>query len=275
MRLPLPIACFIFSCLASCSPFTKKSPAESITGNWLLVYPQHRLKNSHQRKLYARYQDSDVKLYGLKLISFLEGGEFTETDSLIKPGGKWLLTNDSRLKIQEGGKGFNPFAAQLDKVEGNSMLLTQNILLEDEKIALVWHLKKITGDDGADSLFGAEANNWRQRPVQAETEPALQKRLAAMLNYYSVYFILIAKEANYFVPSRVPLPFSYYQHGVGLNPDLSTTFKRFFYDEAQAHTAYFLLEQAMAAHRQDFPVAKNFGTEYGRYFKLLAETLRK
>ena len=259
-----------FSLLAALFSCGTKDVATAVTGRWLILYPDHKLTSQHQREVYGRYQDSLLRLYGLKLVSLDADGSFQETDSFQKPAGKWLLWGDSLLKIREGGKGFNPFTATYSGIREGETLLLQYLPLEDEKIKLVWHLKKVEDDEQTAALFSDTANAWRKIPAAPETPPAQRRRLAATLNYYAAYFTLVGTEARYFAPGRVPLPMGYYQHAVSLKTAMPEAFVRLFYNEGDAATACALLKQAIQAEKGNFPRDKNFVLEYGLFLKKLA-----
>lgn len=246
--------------------------AGSLSGNWLLLYPDHKLSSAHQREVYGRHQSAVVDLLGLKLLTLAADGSFLQMDSLQKPPGRWELAADGVLKIREGGKGFNPFVASVTSLKNNQLQVTQYLPLEDESIKLVWHWKKIEDGEAA-KLFSPGANNWRRPPAAPEDRQAIRQRLVDMLDYYGIYFSLIGKEASYFLQSRLPLPFRYYQHAVGL-VGMPLRFQQFFYNGEDAAKAYALLEQAHFALHGKFPQDENFVLEYGRFFRMLADWLR-
>lgn len=247
----------------------------SLSGNWIILYPDHQLKTSRQREIYGRHQDSLVSLYGLKLITLRADGTFTDLDSLQRESGRWFVTPDSMLKIREAGKGFNPFNASVTRLKENELQLTQSVRLEDEKIKLVWHLKRIEDGHEAARLFSPEANGWRKKPASRATKKALRERLSRVLNYYGDYFILVSREAIYFLPNRVPLPFRYYQHAIGLQGEMTTAFEHLYYDKAEAEEAFSLLKKGMGAILSKFPTAENYTVEYGLFLKKLAEWIGK
>ena len=271
------IFCLTFFCtfFSSCGT-SEKDLEKSLTGNWLILYPDHQLTSAHQREVYAKYQDSILALYGLKLITLDANGAFKELDSLENPPGKWMITQDSLLKIREGGKGFNPFNTALTSFQDSALLLTQYLPLQDEKIKVVWHLKKVKDDDSiAAKLFSSEANAWRKKPLTPQTADAVKKRLGAMLSYYAGYFDLVGKSSAYFAPVRVPLPFRYYQHAIGLKTEMPVAFINLFYNEAEAATAYNLLEQALNLYKGDFSWGGNLVQEYSAFLKKLAAWLNR
>jgi len=272
LRFVLPMLICLMVC--SCDTFNWKKPSEAIRGNWLIIFPDHRLKTTQEREVYGRHQDSIVSLYGLKLVSLSATGTFTEIDSVLKPPGRWTFTNDSLLRIQEGGRGFNPFTAAFKKFDKDTLQVIQNLALGGEKIKLVWHLKKIEDDGEGAMLFDVAYNNWRKRPTAPEPSATMRKRLAAILDYYATYFTLISKEATYFVPVRVPLPLHYYQHGIGMNSNLSPAFKALFYNEADAAKAYAILQQGMRS-TDVASTGDNYVVEYGLFLKKMAEALEK
>lgn len=250
----------------------KQNTRDALTGNWLILYPDHRLTSYSQREVYGRYQDSLITLYGLKLIKLEGDGRFVEIDSIRPKGAKWNF-QDSVFRVQEGGKGFNPFNTTFTDLENDTLKLTQFLTLEDEKVKLVWHLKKIDDDAKEASLFGAEANSWRKVPSAPESPEAMRKRLAAMLDFYGDYFTLVSKESIYFSPARVPLPFHYYQHAIGLQEQFRPDFVRLFFNEGDALRAHSLLKQALNAN--SFPRGDNFVTEYGLFLKKLAKWMKE
>jgi hypothetical protein len=260
--------------LGSCTSINKKKPAEAIIGNWLIIFPDHQLKTAREREVYGRYQDSVVSLFSLKLITLSPDGTFTEIDSMQSQRGRLTFTNDSLLRIQEGGKGFNPFTAAFKSFENDTLQLVQYLPLEGEKIKLVWHLKKIENGNESAALFSPLQNNWRSQPAAPESEAVMRQRLAGILHYYAGYFALISKEATYFIPARVPLPLHFYQHGMGLNAELSPAFKALFYNDADAKKAYSILQQAM--RKTDLTsTGDNYVIEYGAFLKKMAEAIEK
>src|SRR5829696_4776692 len=72
MRLVRLFSAFCFLLFVSCNGDSNKNPAEAMTGNWLILYPDHHLKTRSERDVYGKYQDSIVNLFGLKLISLTE-----------------------------------------------------------------------------------------------------------------------------------------------------------------------------------------------------------
>ena len=118
----LLISILFISCLnlnKSSNGFTK----EDVTGNWLVLYPQHVLKTDEQRELYGKMQDSIVSLMGLKLISFKSGGEFLQIDSLFSKNGNWSLADSGGLKITSAGKGFADFNGEVVGVINDTILI--------------------------------------------------------------------------------------------------------------------------------------------------------
>jgi hypothetical protein len=271
MRTQLITSLLSVLLLSACSS-TKEKTADALTGNWLILYPDHKLTSYHQRDVYGRHQDSLLGLYGLKLIRLEEGGRFVDVDSASPNNAKWQL-REGVLKVQEGGRGFNPFNSSFTDLENDTLKLTQVLPLEDEEVTVVWHLKKIDEERKEAALFGAEANRWRTRPTAPESPAAIQKRLANILDFYGDYFQLISRESIYFSYVRVPLPFRYYQHAIGLHPQLRADFVRLFFNEENAAAAHRLLGQAIDAN--SFNRGGNFAAEYGAYLKKLARWMSK
>ena len=248
---------------------------EEVTGNWLILYPQHILKNDVQRKIYGKNQDSIVNLMGLKLISFGKNGEFLEVDSLFGDHGKWMMDDSLRFNIRAEGKGFKDFNGKLDGLLNDTLLVSEIITIENEPMKLMWHIKKISSDhDGAD-LFKLNKNLWRQKPTRNETGEEIKKRVISMLQYYSLYFKVVSVESIYFSPVRVHLPFTYYQNGVGLKSfNAGDPFTNYFFTNADAKKGYDVIKAVVEDTKyQDFPSGKNFVIEYSEYFGGLAKKL--
>ena len=258
--------------VSGCSSPGAKDLSEILPGNWLIVFPDHQLKSQEERKAYGKYQDSIVGLYGLKLLSIKENGEFVEIDSLLKVPARWTAGKDGQLVVQEGGKGFNPFKISFKEFSNDTLRMVQYLSLDDEQIKLVWHLKKISADSQAAKLFFSEANHWRKKPTAPEPESAIRKRLVALLNYYSDYFKLVSDESSYFLVSRVPLPFRYYQHAIGLR-EMPPAFVNLFHNEEDAKKAHAILGQTINALANRFEWDENFVVEYGLFLKKMANWL--
>lgn len=268
---------FIFLFLGSC--LGKKEyvfiPKEEIKGNWLILYPQHILKTDQQRKVYGRAQDSIVNFMGLKLVSFKNNGEFLQTDSLFGGHGNWTINDTGSLKITSAGKGFESFSGLFAGIKNDTILIEELISLENEPIKLIWHLKKILPGSEESSLFKSEMNKWRQKSSGTETDAEIKKRVVSMLEYYSLYFKMVSVESIYFSPVRVFLPFSYYQHGIGLKEFNSRDyFTICFFNTANAKKGYEILKDGFEKIKDlDFPSGENYVIEYSKYFDKLARAI--
>lgn len=276
---PIMRKCLFFIFLFLCSCLGKKdsffSPKEEIKGNWLILYPQHILKTAQQRKIYGKAQDSIVNSIGLKLVCFKSNGEFLQTDSLFGDHGKWTINDTGNLKITSAGKGFENFTGVLTGIKNDTILIEEIVSLENEPIKLIWHLKKILPDNEEGDLLKSEVNQWRLRSGRAETDVEIRKRIVSMLKYYSLYFKIVSVESIYFSPVRVFLPFSYYQHGVGLKEFNSMDdFTICFFNKADAKRGYEILKEGFEkTMARDFPSGENFVIEYSRYFDILAKAV--
>jgi len=259
LLLTVPI---IFSCTSG-----NDDVETSLSGDWLILYPDHQLRTKSEREVYGRYQDSLVNLFGLKLIRFDADGKFLELDSVFKTRGQWAVVSDDQLQIREGGKGFNPFNTTIEGLENDTLRLLQTLLLENEKIKVIWHLKKVEGDTLAQKLVSPGANEWRKKPLRSETESEIRRRLAGLLNYYSTYLKLVSQESSYFLKSRVHLPFQYYQHALGMKEQMPAGFINLFYDENDAQKGYAILSQTVSRLSKEFKWAENFVIEYALFFK--------
>lgn len=150
---------------SSCTFWQKKEVdlSESIAGDWLILYPDHDLKNDEQRKIYGEAQDSIVTLFGLKTISFRQDGSFLQTDSVFKPTGKWHFNAENdKLFIRNGGKGLDFFQGDLAGIKKDTMQIVENIFLHGQNIKITWYLKRVTGKKRA-ALFAEDENWWRKK----------------------------------------------------------------------------------------------------------------
>ncbi|MEI9912200.1 MAG: hypothetical protein WDO71_22650 [Bacteroidota bacterium] len=257
-----------------------KSPTEHekirgvLTGKWLILHPDHQLKNDRQTELYSRMQDSIVGLTGLKLIILSEDGSFQQMDS-VGMKGKWAVSPDKVVYIEKGGKGFENFTTRITRYKKGIMHLTEMVQAEGETIKLVWNLKKITGGNAAD-LFSAESNEWRKRPDQPELEVQIKQRLSSMLQYYSDYFTLVTKESSFFVPTRIILPLRFYQHAIGMKDfDEESFFSKLFFNKQQAKDAHHYLTVIIRRLRDDYPTRDNYVKEYAAFMENMAERIVK
>ena len=264
---------FLFILALSSCRFGKQKPDvnEALTGNWLLLYPDHQRNDEIHTEIYARSQDSIVNLMGLKLLSFKEKGVFQLMDSLYRKAGSWKITGNELL-VTNGGKGWEQFNGKLIGFRNNTLQLVEYILLGSDSIRIVWFLKKVDRGEKGSELFEEENNSWRRKPVAKESKAALKKKLKKILLFYSSYFEMVSHESSYFVGSRAALPFRYYQHGAGLIPfNEKDAFSRFFYNREQARAAYDFLQDAYLKDRKKaFPKGENYVIEYAKFFHRLA-----
>jgi hypothetical protein len=249
---------------------------DAVTGNWLIVYPDHVMLNEKQRKLYGKVQDSIVNLFGLKLISFNNAGEFVQMDSLYGKHGKWKLMPDNSIAVGMSGRGFDKFKADFAKFKNGTLQIIESIEYDNESFSLVWNLKKIEKDDKENFLFNEKNNWWRKKPAEPETAKGINKRVVAMLKYYAAYFAMVSRESSYFSPFRVFLPFKYYSHGIGLKDfKENSPFASHFYSAAEAKMAHQIIADGMNGIKGEFPSGEDFVIEYSGYFDLLAKQLEK
>lgn len=246
---------------------------KALTGNWFVLYPEDVLVTDEQEKVYAAIQDSLTGLKCLKLVSFSPNGEFSQLDSIdIK--GRWGTKENENVLVYDGGRGFDNFKSTFTGLKDDILQLTEIVNSGGEKIKLIWHLKKI--EDGyATQLFTPAMNEWRRKPLKPESDDELKKRLVQVLEYYSIYFQLIADESSYFIPGRVILPVNFYQHGIGLKKfDMESKFTSLFYSSEQAEMAYYILKGAFNRAKFDTPKElKSYSAEYALMLKELARKI--
>ncbi|TMI69064.1 MAG: hypothetical protein E6H09_20825 [Bacteroidetes bacterium] len=272
MRWTLIIVIVVF--FISCKQMTSdEKKHHDLQGNWLIVSPDHKLKNGRQEIIYSKIQDSIIGLTSLKLISLLDKGVFRQMDSVEKTG-KWGMSADDVVFIEDGGQGFDNFNAKFTSYEDGLLELTEFVEAEGERIELVWNLKKISGKFSS-KLFNDAGNRWRIHPAHPETEAQIKQRLSDMLNYYSDYYSLVTKESSFFVTTRVFLPFKFYQHGMGIKPfDEQSYFARLFFDKVQAGQAWKYLKSMISALRHDFPRRDDYLQEYAAFMQTMADKIK-
>lgn len=269
-QLSLLVLLVVLSCK---SPSETEKIHQVVSGKWLILYPDHQLENSRQRTIYGKIQDSIVGLTGLKLVTLSDDGRFSQADSLGVTG-RWGVTGDNVVFIENGGKGFDNFSGRFTGYEKNLLRLTEYVNAGGERIKLVWHLKKVSGK--AANLFTASRNQWRKKPAQPESATQIRKRLSEMLRYYSDYYELVTAESSYFIPTRVILPFRFYQHAMGMQPiEVSNAFENLFYDRQQADEAYHILSATMERLEDDFPSRDNYIKEYAAFMKSMSYDLAR
>jgi hypothetical protein len=270
MPPPLIVALLLL-CLVSCNNKSEQDQLrEDLAGNWLVLYADHKLINDEQRGIYGRMQDSIISIRGLKLITFYDDGSFQQLDRLDKKG-KWGISG-KEIYIDDGGEGFDDFKTEFFDFKENTLRTVQYIREKDESFKLVWHLKKVSGS----SLFKENTNTWRRKPGKPETDEEIKTRLSAMLKYYADYYELVSKESSYFIPSRIVMPFQFYQHAMGLTPfNDKTPFGKLFYDSTQANTAYLYLDHTFDKLKSEFPSKENFVDEYAIFMGMMGEEIKK
>lgn len=262
---------FLLSCiLIACTAKSSDDPAEILPGNWFLLYPDDDLKTRQQEAVYAATQDSLTDPKCLKLLRFSEKGSFNQQDS-IGITGTWKVKEGEVVQVFGGGNGFERFQTTFAGYEKDILKLTEMVDVRGQKLKLVWHLLRIEkGKETA--LFDEAKNKWRIKAVKEESENEMRERVKQMLNYYSVYFDLIADRSTYFMPSRVFLPIKFYQHGIGLKTfDPESKFASLFYSTEQARFAYYVLEGAIDKAKFDFKDNSSFSREYARMLEEMAK----
>lgn len=255
----------LFSC-GSIGKKDAKDPAALLPGDWLVLYAEHKLRGPDQREVYGRKQDSIIEAKGLKLVSFSGDHSFVQLD-YPDTRGNWKVNESKEVVVNGAGKGFEHFKSEFLKFSGDTLQVVEYAQMEGEKIKLIWHLKKVDQP----RLFTGKNNSWRKKPSAGESDEQIQSRLADILDYYSHYYKLVAKESIYFIQTRVPLPFSYYQHAMGMKPFVeNSNFTALFFDKEQASKAYRLLSTTMNSLSEEFPRKENFVEEYGEFLGKMA-----
>lgn len=259
--------------LISCKQESSR-PDKIITGNWIVLYPEEELQTREQEKIYAKTQDSFTGLRCLKLLRFTKEGEFNQLDSVAVKG-SWGMKENQLIQVEKGGRGFEPFHATFTSFDGEKMILSELAPVRGEKLRLNWHLLKLEKGESL-KLFDDEMNKWRYKSAKPESDSAVRVRVEQMLKYYAIYFRLLAKESSYFIPGRLMLPVTLYQHGIGLKPfDEESKFASLFYSAEQAKFAWYVLDAAIDNSKTNFKTKGSFTEEYALWLDLFAEEVSK
>ncbi|MEO5564086.1 MAG: hypothetical protein ABIR18_11640, partial [Chitinophagaceae bacterium] len=142
--------------------------------------------------------------------------------------------------------------------------LQEDVIANSESIKLIWVLKKLDRLE----LMSPENNAWRKKSGKQESEKELRKRLGTILDYYSTYFDLVAKESSFFIAKRVILPLQYYQHAIGTFPyDPESNFANLFFNNEQGEQAYGYLKSMIDGLSDKYPSKNNYVEEYSKYLK--------
>ncbi|PZR20410.1 MAG: hypothetical protein DI535_29965 [Citrobacter freundii] len=277
MKRTFPVLLSLGFIILSCNSGSNdrsKDPKATITGQWIIIKPEHIIYTKNAYEAYTSLtRDSLLNAFGLKVLEFGSNGEFFEGDSILAPPAKWMVKDNREFLIDGGGEGFRHFRGGFDGIRNDTMLISENLALPGDTVKIIWYLIKL--DTTATPLFDKAANWWRKKPTASEDDAALSKRVKAMLEYYAVYFGEVSKKASYFSQLRVPLPFRYYQHAVGLKPfkeDLP--FNAFFYNNDDAEKAHALLSTAIKKGADNkLKPGKDFVIEYASFFKKFAAAL--
>jgi len=258
----------------SCKSADTDNPEDILPGNWFVLYPEEELQTRKQEEVYAATQDSLTDLKCLKLVRFSEKGKFNQQDS-ISITGTWNMKEANVVQVAGGGEGFDRFHTRFTSYKDGVLKLTELAEARGEKLKLVWHLLRIE-KGSATALFDEKKNKWRNKAIKEESDNEIRERLIQMLEYYAVYFQLIADESSYFMPSRVILPFKFYQHGIGLKTfDPESNFARLFYSTEQAQFANFVLKGAIERASFDYKDNSSYSKEYVKMLEELAREVRK
>jgi hypothetical protein len=260
----------------ACAGPAKKSVHQQLTGNWFIIYPEEILTTKQQEAIYARVQDSLVTEKGVKLVSFLENGQFIQWDSTGLQG-KWGVIDETNVVVSDGGKGFGNFKSEFSKGEDGIIQLTEFLNIDGERLKISWHLKQVKGGKEAE-LFDPAKNAWRNKPAGPEPEAAMKQRLSAMLDHYSLYFKLLSENSSYFMPVRVMLPVKFYQHAIGMKDfDEQHRFVSLFYSVEDAKKGYELLKEVVNNSDYNYPdsESKSFSREYAFMLAHLAKEIIK
>jgi hypothetical protein len=259
--MPKPLIVILLFVLSCSSLSETEKRRQTISGNWLIISPDHNLQDAGQYRAYSHIQDSIVGLMGLKMIKLSDDGTFQQLDSAGKTG-RWGMTPNNIIFVEQGGRGFEDFSAGFADYKNGLMHLTQFVEADGERIELTWNLKKITGNY-ASKLFAREKNEWRNKPSHPETEQQMRQRLSDMLHYYSAYYKLVTREANFFISKRVILPFTFYQHAMAMKPyDEASFFSGLFFNKEESEKAWNYLKRVLVLLRDDYPHKTDFLEEY-------------
>lgn len=270
--LIVPVCLFM-----GCKDGQKKADrTASVKGSWLVLYSRLDKESEDFRDIYNGAKDSLLLLHGLKLLRFEDDGSLYQADSILAKPGSWALTPEGILLIRNAGKGLNKVQAVATSAGNDKLEISSFEKLEGENLRINWHYKKLDEKDAV--LLDKEQNAWRQLLPANATENQVAEKVVKILRYYGHYFHVIGREASYFYPDRMIVPFKYYQHGVGLQSfSMENRFARQFVDSVQATKAWDILRKGFYRISDvPYPSVKNNYTEgYALFLESLAEDIHQ
>ncbi|MCP9751268.1 hypothetical protein [Ferruginibacter sp. HRS2-29] len=186
------------------------------------------------------------------IISFFEDNSYTDLrGEKIYKGGKYKFSkSDNTIAFIDSGETTEPVDITLDKnAEGKLQLI---IAVKSQQLNLKFLKEAKPMEDFKSDPFYPANNTWRIKPAKAETKQAITSR---MKNYIK-HMALIMKAAKERKVDVVMFGFSMgpvkiYDGGIGIHPYaiVPDRWKRAFYDDVDAYTAYLLFENYLTKSR--------------------------
>ena len=136
-----------------------------------------------------------------------------------------------------------------------------------KQMELVWHrggdmaLVRLKSDAIVHKNFKEDpyypANNkWRIRPTSPETHDQIRRRVRDCIHWYSLFFLdNHLRQATDISYSGLPSCFEWYNGGIGMKSrlDIDDHWKKCFYSEDQAFTAYDMIADELGKHSLKWP----------------------
>lgn len=262
--------------LGACVSQKSNDLQSNVQGNWLLL--NMRAEAPYVDSSFLPSEDSLTQIYTHKLIKLDADGVFIDLDSMFNQLGKWLVVDNKHLAIAKAGRGFELFVSEFVDFDHEKKLLRLRQKISKgngiDSVAVIWQLKKIEPTHNYHKLFTDSTQSWRKKSLVPQSEAVIKKRLSEMLFYYADYFELISAESDFFVTWRIPLPFRFYAHGVGLKTlDKAAGFQQFFFDANDAQKAIILIEQVMNNKKLSYPKRETYTLEYAAFLRMLGTDL--
>lgn len=241
----------------------------SIIGNWLIY--QIGLKEDYEDQNLLKDTLSAIKTSNeLGTMTIGADYSFLTEDTLGKQLKKhWQLLPPDMIGFKEDDDLF-----EIVKTTDSTLTLSRRIDTKNGATDVLFACKRIDPEkyNGKD-LSTADLNSWRNKPIAAESNEQLAKRITSLLNYNHIYILSISNSpSDYFNTKRFHLPFRYYNGGMGLKDfDSTTSFSQLFFNGADAKKGYDILKESFNV--RDYPKEKDYMLAYAAFMKGMAEVI--
>jgi hypothetical protein len=281
---PVHILIIIVAILSACKsdksksdtaiPFTK----DSLMGNWMVINVKAISNNEKYQSLMQSVINPLKDKIELAVFHFQPTGALTIDEGKIKKtDGNYLYNANKELIIGNAGISDKKDLIFTITAYQNDSLILENIIGAEKKDALHirYTFKKLKSTDSVPDLFDPFLNKWREKPIGAEDDIAIKRRLHQVLYYYAAYFATVSKnKIPFFNTEKILCPILFYSGGIGLKKfHISDDWTKLFYDNRDAEKAHAILDKAFS-HITVYPdKGDDYVQEYVLALKMVADEL--